>query len=417
MIGQEDQLCVITNAYQLIGTNHHLECTFFRIPFNTMKILDLGTISLPLSNDAVLEWAGFSVDTHNMCIIDSKGIASMLFHYNSSWLWLPVLEINRVKKSIDHKYWPIMVRTNKLAYILLNGENKPPVHPQPVVATRAFRVPIIEVKEPKDLKGEGPNEIAHKFVLDSMLVNDMDNDLNLAMIESSGNNTDMTEFLDKTLKEQQVALDRTILKIFQEACRHQRNAQALDLCNKMCTDIVLQAAIKVANHFGRTNIAEKLQCIIEQKENEKFALESAQMDNQFSSQYNEVHHIDDSDQYPEPSSTTYNENRYHNNENKYVDLNETPSGSVKPVSILSKRLNRDRERDIPTYPVDHSAEDSPSHKGTDSGNIHIPNNPFARSSITSPSKKKSALSISDLKASPSPNKRPIIAVRVKIIYS
>ena len=47
---------------------------------------------------------------------------------------------------------------NKLAFVLLSGENKPLIYPEPVVSTHPFRIPICDRKD----KGEKAEELAEK---------------------------------------------------------------------------------------------------------------------------------------------------------------------------------------------------------------------------------------------------------------
>jgi hypothetical protein len=62
-----------------------------------------------------------------------------------------VLDIEKAKKTAEHKFWPILVKDDKLAYVLLNGEKRPAVYPQPVVSLKPFKLPLIFNKDKYDV--------------------------------------------------------------------------------------------------------------------------------------------------------------------------------------------------------------------------------------------------------------------------
>lgn len=85
-----------------------------------------------ISSCGSLTWAGFSNDL-SLIIKDSEGLLSMLSCHDpekgSSWLWTPILDTNKHKKSWDDVFWPVSVENGKLTTLHLRGGDK---HPDPI---------------------------------------------------------------------------------------------------------------------------------------------------------------------------------------------------------------------------------------------------------------------------------------------
>lgn len=264
--GYETLLAIVYNSGVVYG-GFSLGMELLQItPNDASCSRQLAVANVPLAPGAKLEWMCFSVDTHVLFIQDSAGIVSMFSSSGASahgsWLWIPVLEIDKFKKSSGHKYWPITVLEDKLAYVLLNGENKPAIYPEPVVTTRAFRIPICETKEGKD-KGEDVNERVHQIILEGCRGNYLQQLILDNQITGKNILGASADALDELLAKQQVDADRIVLKLFQESCRLQRIAQAVDLAMKIRTEKALGVAIAIANHFGRSVVAQRVEDIMQ----------------------------------------------------------------------------------------------------------------------------------------------------------
>ena len=67
--------------------------------------------------------------------------------------------------------------------------------------------------------------------------------------------------------------------MFQLECRHvHRTAQAIDLARRLRNEVAIAAAIKIANHFGKASMAQKLEDMLQQRVEEK-EQEDAEEDN------------------------------------------------------------------------------------------------------------------------------------------
>jgi len=161
-------------------------------------------VVLPLTKGSTLTWMGFDVtegyedsnpsDHMNMLVVmDSSECVSVLVHTSrltthpmtnttiptantrvNDFSWSPVLDVSRCKKSFDHHYWPVAIKGFRLLYVLLHGEAKPAVHPQPIVGTQQYKLPIIELRSDnantntKDKEKNNYNESVRSVMLDHM---------------------------------------------------------------------------------------------------------------------------------------------------------------------------------------------------------------------------------------------------------
>lgn len=213
-----------------------------------------------------LEWLGFDVDHHVMTIVDGQGILWGLVNC-ADWQWVPLLDIHQVRKSVEHTYWPTCVRNGKLVYVLLNGESRPAIYPQPVVSTRSLRVPVPSLRDGKDI-GDVHKERMHAIVFGAAMT---------AHTEAALIETNALTAAGKLTVEDPAALlercnllefeaDKAVLTALQDACQRQRTALALSLALQIRAEKTLMAAITIANHFGRTAVAELLDGLLEQKQ-------------------------------------------------------------------------------------------------------------------------------------------------------
>ncbi len=274
MIGSGTQLSVFYNASQPVNGTMNIKMDSFAVFWDTPKAnrCTLSDVQVPLSAQSSLEWVGYEADSQCVCILDSAGMLSILMN-SMGWQWLPALDVERVKKSPDHTFWPIAVRKDKFAYVLLNGESRPAIYPQPVVTTKPLRIPVA------DEKGEAANQRSHDLLWACTLT---------AHLEMTKTNEDVfglipveaeasSNMLEERFQKQQVEADKTVLKMFQDACRTHQLAKAIDLAYMLRTEKAMYAGTQIANKFGRPTVATKLDELIERKMEEKELLEQQQM--------------------------------------------------------------------------------------------------------------------------------------------
>jgi hypothetical protein len=245
-----------------------------------------------------LEWFGFDIDQKIVLIMDNLGNINALMKV-MDYSWVPVMHIPSIRKSIDHKYWPITGKNNRLAYILLNGEKKPMVYPQPVTSVKAFKVPLSSMthlplslpqnnkENSKDNNKESGKEKLTNYFYESMKVHHYENLLNekthdyllnyyhIQPMSADGQSNNLEKIsvyenhemslLSHLTNEMISSYDKMLLTLFQEALVSGQLPFALSLIYQFRSLISFQTAIVISNHFGKRNIAEKVDFILQQK--------------------------------------------------------------------------------------------------------------------------------------------------------
>lgn len=264
MVALNETLAVIFHAGVPFDGSFNMAMHLFRIDWRQGCSLQqvLRSIPVPLSRKATLEWVGFDVDNTAVVALDSHGIMSSLM-YSAGFQWTPVFNIMHVRKTIDHRYWPIMVKNGKLVYVLLNGESKPAIYPQPVVSTKALRIAIATNKDGTDFN-EAAKEKMHGLLWEKMKTDHLSHEISEVM--GKPERMEELQTLEAALETQQLASDKLVLAAFQEACSTQQIALALSLGLRLKTTKSLMAGIKVANHFGRAQVAEALDGMLQHRQ-------------------------------------------------------------------------------------------------------------------------------------------------------
>jgi hypothetical protein len=429
-------------ALGVVYHGHGMEADLYEITFQTgCKVCKLASaVPLPLpaqqaqssdvsttaaslvptkSAEQHLEWLGFDVDHHVLTVVDGQGVLWGLINC-ADWQWVPLLDIHQVRKSIEHTYWPTCVRNGKLVYVLLNGESRPAIYPQPVVATKSLRVPVPVLRDGKDV-GDVHKERMHSIVYAGAMTAHTE----LALTEASaataaGKQTavDPAVLLERVTQLEYEA-DKAVLTALQDACQRQRTALALSLALQIRAEKTLMAAITIANHFGRTAVAEALDALLEQKQTLAAQLLAAQQGTDMA--------VSQDFAYSASEYAPEEENLFHDNAHSY-DAPASPDRSRQAsdrrvnfaesatanntANALSGKVGTTAKAPVGLFGAAKAPVVSPAVSGS-AEKEKVTRNPFqVVSSGATPQKRKSVYdSVQDLKASPSPNKKPALNVR------
>ena len=266
LTGLGPQLAVIyNNGASLPDGSPNLAVEIFHV--SPAGIRQEALMNVPVTpGGSLLQWAGFSEDgiLHTM---DTAGMLNGMFRMPGGWRWVPLLDTTKASKKIDHKFWPICIKAANLCYVLLNGESKPLVYPQPVVSVKPMCPPVVEVYENRENKerAEAENARNRHLLLEYSFVNHLEGQVNAAH--------DLNELaeLEDFLREKKTDADKVLLQLFNEACRLQRNAISSDIALRIQTIAALELAITVAQHYDRPGLARLLENVLQQKQEDELA--------------------------------------------------------------------------------------------------------------------------------------------------
>ncbi|KAI1007894.1 Minichromosome loss protein 1 [Podosphaera aphanis] len=219
-----------------------------------------------LPDGATLKSAFFS-DNGEPFIFDSTGTLLTLLHWRipSQAQWIPLLDTRLLSRLATGRktesYFPVAVADHKFHCIILKGAEKYPYFPRPLLSEFEFEVPISNSSKPQidgdgeDLSGEDNElkKLEHDFVLGSILT---------AQQQDLIDYTNCSHQKKVELQRMLLEIDKTLLKMVNVECREseERGMRALEMVTLMRdkTGKMIEAAVKVAERYGRSLLSEKI---------------------------------------------------------------------------------------------------------------------------------------------------------------
>ncbi|CAO3641980.1 unnamed protein product [Cunninghamella blakesleeana] len=226
---------------------HHLE--FLLINTSDRDILQRGP--LPISSESELLWIGFS-ETSQLATFDSKQILRVLHRQRrpGQAAWVPIFDGIQTAKRREktETYWPIGLLHDRLMCVILRGQLKEPYFPIPLPTEIELRMPTAAA----DPKYDDLEESYLRKRITTLHEKD----------EADATNT--SDEFERELREADVEMDRSILRLIQLACKFDRFERALDLAKALHGSSSVDAAVQIASHLKLTTLAEKFISIKEQ---------------------------------------------------------------------------------------------------------------------------------------------------------
>ncbi|TDZ31158.1 Minichromosome loss protein 1 [Colletotrichum spinosum] len=240
------------------------------------------TVALP--DGATLQSVFFS-DNGDPCIYDSTGTLLTLLHWRkpSRACWVPLLDTKLLSRLASGRktetYWPIAVADNKFHCIILKGGDQYPYFPRPLLSEFDFSVPITSAplpapdkdgdsdteptNPPEDEEEESRREV-RKHEQKLLLTN-----IQSAQLRDLIDHTDSTVSQRAGLARLELEFDKTLLQMLAIECREgeERGMRALEIVGLMRdrTGRMMEAAVKVAERYGRTILGDKIREIGERR--------------------------------------------------------------------------------------------------------------------------------------------------------
>jgi len=281
MVGDGVKLAVFYHQGIPVAGRPTLALDMFSVTENSATKIQcsLQGMAVPLSRGSTLTWVGFDATEGCLTAMDSQGVLRSLYraHCNigtattttddcTYYSWSPVLEVERIKKRFDHTYWPVAVKGSRLLYVLLSGQSKPAIFPQPVIATIHYRLPVVELRDntatAKDK--DAYNDQQRAVLLATMKLTHTENDRQetedaLCSTSHALDAVAYSSLLD-TLEEKcdacQKETSSAVLNAFQRACQLGKQSLAVDLVMRYVRGPkALAVAVTIANHHGRAAVA------------------------------------------------------------------------------------------------------------------------------------------------------------------
>ncbi len=150
---------------------------------------------------------------------------------------------------------------NKFHCIILKGGDQYPYFPRPLLSEFDFKIPLSnhkpELEEDNPDAENGTVSDEREKLEESFVQKTLDAALMADLIEA----TTSTHSQRVELARQELEVDKTLLQLFAVECREgeERGMKALELVELMrdSTGRMMEAAVKVAERYGRTVLGEK----------------------------------------------------------------------------------------------------------------------------------------------------------------
>lgn len=218
--------------------------------------------------------------TQDPCIYDSTGTLLTLLHWRkpSRACWVPLLDTKLLPRLASGRktetYWPIAVADNKFHCIILKGGDQYPYFPRPLLSEFDFSVPITSAPLPtpgedsaeqqEDEDEDESRRESHKLEQKLLL-----SGIQSAQLRDLIDNTNSTLSQRAGLSRLELDFDKTLLQLLAIDCREgeDRGMRALEMVGLMRdrTGRMIEAAVKVAERYGRTILGDKIREIGEQR--------------------------------------------------------------------------------------------------------------------------------------------------------
>ncbi|BCR83878.1 uncharacterized protein ACHE_11280S [Aspergillus chevalieri] len=216
----------------------------------------------------------FFSDSGDPCIYDSEGILLILQHWRTQGQarWVPLLDTKQLERLAggrkEETYWPVAVAQGKFHCIILKGGDRYPYFPRPLLSEFDFRVPISdtpnkELEDDEDGSAAVHNEGAkfeEAFVRGNIL---------LSLFQDLLSSTNATPTQRAELARKELELDKILLQMLAVECREgeDRGMKALELVRMMRdrNGKMVEAALKVAERYGRGVLEDKIRDLAEKR--------------------------------------------------------------------------------------------------------------------------------------------------------
>lgn len=148
--------------------------------------------------------------------------------------------------------------------MLLNGESRPEIYPQPIVSTKVLRVLTASNKDGSEMN-EAAKEKLHGVVYDRLRYEHVDSMLTTMPQVTQQMHEEVATKLQELQATQQATADKSTLKALQDACQLQQIPLAMSLALRLTTANGMEAGIRIANHFGRVTVATALDSLLQHR--------------------------------------------------------------------------------------------------------------------------------------------------------
>lgn len=166
----------------------------------------------------------------------------------------------------EETYWPVAVAQDKFHCIILKGGDRYPYFPRPLLSEFDFRIPISETpgkgtkEQEEGLAQSDGGKFEEAFIRGSVM---------LSLFQDLLGSTNATSTQRAELARKELELDKILLQMLAVECREgeERGMKALELVHMMKdrNGKMIEAAVKVAERYGRGVLEDKIRELAERR--------------------------------------------------------------------------------------------------------------------------------------------------------
>ncbi|KAA8647496.1 hypothetical protein EYZ11_004398 [Aspergillus tanneri] len=216
----------------------------------------------------------FFSDTGDPCIYDSEGVLLVLQHWRTPGQarWVPLLDTRQLERLAtgrkEETYWPVAVAQDKFHCIILKGGDRHPYFPRPLLSEFDFRIPISNApgKGAQDGEEDGAGTRQESVKFEEAFVR---GHVLLSLFQDVLASTNATASQRAELVRKELEVDKILLQLLAVECREgeDRGMKALELVQLMKdrNGKMVEAAVKVAQRYGRGVLEDKIREVVERR--------------------------------------------------------------------------------------------------------------------------------------------------------
>lgn len=236
-----------------------LKCELMEISSVGEPASVLYSSGLMISGGSQLEWLGFTNDTSELCVYDSKGWLWVMCDARATKRWVPQVQ-NAAKSAECDWFWVASATSTRLLGApCLSNERYPTAKPRPALTSVLLSAPVIE-----RVSKSGATTVTERLGRTRLSLQRAAA-AKLAADDMFDSDAEEVEMAEETVARVELEADKCTLALMEDACKHEQNMRALDLATRLHCKVSFKYAIELARHFKRNALAARVEHVAAKK--------------------------------------------------------------------------------------------------------------------------------------------------------
>lgn len=270
--GIQTDVCGVAGPVVTLAAHDDLLAVVFGVPGTKMLRYELlevsgdGAVSsvlaagdIVMSAGAKMEWIGFAADSRELAVYDSTGTLFLLTGARAARRWIPMIRDAAKGAGCDWLWVAAATSDTVVGAPCHSNERFPPAKPRPALRSVPLTAPVLN---PVNKKGEA--SVAERMFRSQLRLARARGEKK-EVDDGDESDEEEAEMADTKVYKAEVEMDKCILALMEEACKHEQNLRAFDLATRLHTKVSFKYAVDLANYFKRTGLATRVEEIARHK--------------------------------------------------------------------------------------------------------------------------------------------------------